>query len=165
MLRGIDTPSVPMRCAQRINERRPSSGTFSTVQRDFLGHDRAWRTKGEIDLRYAARAAAEARLDAEAEADVAAGRIARVSEWLKRLANGEKVPSPRSVFAFRSSQRLTTVKPFGGYRASVQLSHKPKTQVLEGTPSRCLGQGRPWASIPLWVSRAPSAGTSTVHIP
>ena len=51
------------------------------------------------------------------------------------------------------------------YRASVQLSHKPRTQVLEGRPSRCLGQGRPWASIPLWVSRAPSAGTSTVHIP
>src|SRR5690242_13038665 len=93
---------------------------------------------------------AEARPDAEAEADVAAGRVApyeRVREWLKRLAR------PNSAI-------LTEC-----YRASVQLSHKPRTQVLEGRPSRCLGQGRPWASIPLRVSRAPSAGTSTVHIP
>ena len=51
------------------------------------------------------------------------------------------------------------------YRASVQLSHNPSTQVLEGRPSRSLGQGRPFASIPLRVNRAPSAGTSTVHIP
>ena len=35
------------------------------------------------------------------------------------------------------------------YRASVQLSHKPRTQVLEGRPSRRLGQGRPWASNPV----------------
>jgi predicted transcriptional regulator len=51
-------------------------------------------------------AAAEARLDAEAESDVAAGRVVpheRVREWLKRLANSEKVPPPRRVFAFRSS--------------------------------------------------------------
>ena len=51
------------------------------------------------------------------------------------------------------------------YLASVQLSHNPSTQVLEGRPSRSLGQGRPLASIPLRVSRAPNAGISTVHIP
>ena len=41
--------------------------------------------------------ATEARLDAEAEADYAAGRVVpheRVREWLKRLANGENVPPP-----------------------------------------------------------------------
>ena len=40
-------------------------------------------------------AAVEARLDAEAEADCAAGRTVpheRVREWLARLAKGEKVP-------------------------------------------------------------------------
>ena len=40
---------------------------------------------------------AEARLDAEAEADVAAGRVVlhdRVREWLRLLAAGEKVPPP-----------------------------------------------------------------------
>jgi hypothetical protein len=44
-------------------------------------------------------AAAETRLDAEAEADVAAGRVVlheRVREWLKRLAKGEKVPPPEA---------------------------------------------------------------------
>lgn len=44
-------------------------------------------------------AAAEARLDAEAEADVVAGRVVpheRVREWLKRLAKGEKVPPPEA---------------------------------------------------------------------
>ncbi len=44
-------------------------------------------------------AAAEARLDAEAESDVAAGRVVpqgRVREWLKRLAIGEKVPPPKA---------------------------------------------------------------------
>src|ERR1700757_1812320 len=51
------------------------------------------------------------------------------------------------------------------YVACVQLSHNPNTQVLEGRPSRSLGHGRPSASTPLRVSRAPSAGTSTVHIP
>lgn len=43
--------------------------------------------------------AAEARLDAEAEADVAAGRVVpheRVREWLKRLAKGEKVLPPEA---------------------------------------------------------------------
>jgi len=42
---------------------------------------------------------AEARLDAEAEADFAAGRVVpheRVREWLTRLANGERVPPPQS---------------------------------------------------------------------
>ncbi len=42
-------------------------------------------------------AAHEARLDAEAEADFAAGRIVpheRVREWLVRLAKSEKVPPP-----------------------------------------------------------------------
>src|SRR6516165_7152976 len=51
------------------------------------------------------------------------------------------------------------------YGACVQLSHNPSTQVLVGCPSRSRGQGRPLASIPLRVSRAPSAGTITVHIP
>jgi predicted transcriptional regulator len=44
-------------------------------------------------------AAAEARLDAEAEADFAAGRVVpheRVREWLLKLAKGEKVPPPTS---------------------------------------------------------------------
>jgi hypothetical protein len=44
-------------------------------------------------------AAAEARLDAEAEADVAAGQVVpheRVREWLKRLVKGEKVPPPEA---------------------------------------------------------------------
>ena len=44
------------------------------------------------------------------------------------------------------------------YLAAVQLSHNPSTQVLEGRPSRSLGQGRPCASIPLRVSRAPAPG-------
>ena len=42
-------------------------------------------------------AAIEARLDAEAEADYAAGRFVpheRVREWLLKLARGEKVPPP-----------------------------------------------------------------------
>jgi predicted transcriptional regulator len=41
--------------------------------------------------------AEEARLDAEAEADFAAGRVIpheRVREWLRKLANGEKVSPP-----------------------------------------------------------------------
>jgi predicted transcriptional regulator len=41
--------------------------------------------------------ATEARLDAEAEADYAAGRVVpheRVRTWLMRLAKGEKVPPP-----------------------------------------------------------------------
>jgi predicted transcriptional regulator len=44
-------------------------------------------------------AAHEARLDAEAEADYAAGRVVpheRVVEWLTKLANGERVPPPRA---------------------------------------------------------------------
>ncbi|MGD0432597.1 MAG: hypothetical protein ABSA58_16055 [Acetobacteraceae bacterium] len=39
----------------------------------------------------------EARLDAEAEADYAAGRVIcheRMCEWLTKLAKGEKVPPP-----------------------------------------------------------------------
>ena len=42
-------------------------------------------------------AAREARLDAEAEADYAAGRVIsheRMCEWLAKLAKGEKVPPP-----------------------------------------------------------------------
>jgi predicted transcriptional regulator len=41
----------------------------------------------------------EARLDAEAEADFAAGQVVphdRVREWLMRLAKGEKVPPPEA---------------------------------------------------------------------
>ena len=44
--------------------------------------------------------ALEARLDAEAEADVAAGRVIsheRMSEWLTKLAKGERVPPPAVV--------------------------------------------------------------------
>jgi len=44
-------------------------------------------------------AAVEARLDAEAEADYAAGRVVpheRVREWLAKLARGEKVPPPEA---------------------------------------------------------------------
>jgi predicted transcriptional regulator len=43
--------------------------------------------------------ATEARLDAEAEADYAAGRVVpheRVREWLTKLARGEKVPPPEA---------------------------------------------------------------------
>jgi len=38
-----------------------------------------------------------ARLDAEAEADIAAGRVVpheKVVEWLEKLARGERVPPP-----------------------------------------------------------------------
>lgn len=44
-------------------------------------------------------AAHEARLDAEADADYAAGRFVphdRVREWLKKLARGERVPPPEA---------------------------------------------------------------------
>jgi predicted transcriptional regulator len=44
-------------------------------------------------------AATEARLDAEAEADYAAGRFVpheSVREWLLKLARGEKVPPPEA---------------------------------------------------------------------
>jgi predicted transcriptional regulator len=40
-----------------------------------------------------------ARLDAEAEADVAAGRVVpheKVAEWLEKLARGERVPPPKA---------------------------------------------------------------------
>ena len=43
--------------------------------------------------------ALEARLDAEAEAAYAAGRVVpheRVREWLTKLAKGEKMPPPRA---------------------------------------------------------------------
>ena len=51
------------------------------------------------------------------------------------------------------------------YRASVQLSEKASAQVLKGRPSRSLGHGRPAASTPFRVRRAPSAGISNVHTP
>jgi hypothetical protein len=41
----------------------------------------------------------DAGLDAEAEADIAAGRLIsndRMHEWLTRLANGERVPRPKA---------------------------------------------------------------------
>ena len=44
-------------------------------------------------------AATETRLDAEAEADYAAGRFVphqRVREWLLKLAGGQRVPPPES---------------------------------------------------------------------
>jgi predicted transcriptional regulator len=53
------------------------------------------KTKSVFDL--PPDKAHEASLDAEAEADYAAGRVvphARVREWLAKLANGEKVPPP-----------------------------------------------------------------------
>ena len=43
-------------------------------------------------------AAHEARLDAEAEADYAAGRVIshdRMKEWLSKLARGDRVPPPQ----------------------------------------------------------------------
>jgi hypothetical protein len=43
--------------------------------------------------------ATEARLDAEAEADLAARRVVpheRVREWLRRLVRGERVPPPEA---------------------------------------------------------------------
>jgi hypothetical protein len=43
--------------------------------------------------------ALEARLGAEAEAAYQAGRVVsheRVTEWLEKLANGERVPPPRA---------------------------------------------------------------------
>lgn len=46
-----------------------------------------------------ADASLEARLDAEAEADHAAGRILphdQVADWLERLAKGERAPPPVS---------------------------------------------------------------------
>jgi predicted transcriptional regulator len=42
-------------------------------------------------------AALESRLDAAAEADVAAGRVVsndKVAAWLTKLANGERLPPP-----------------------------------------------------------------------
>ncbi len=50
-------------------------------------------------------------------------------------------------------------------RGSVQLSEKARAQVLNGRPSRCTGQGRPAASLPSTVSRAPRAGINRVHTP
>jgi predicted transcriptional regulator len=41
----------------------------------------------------------EARLDAEADSDYAAGRFEpheRVREWLKKLARGERIPPPEA---------------------------------------------------------------------
>lgn len=49
------------------------------------------------DMDVTPEAVREAQLDAEAEADVAAGRIIpheRMREWLLRLAKGENVPPP-----------------------------------------------------------------------
>ena len=53
----------------------------------------------------------------------------------------------------------------GFYRAAVQLSENASAQVLNGCPSRSRGHGLPTACTPLRVSRAPSAGISTVHTP
>jgi len=42
----------------------------------------------------------EARLDAEAELAYKSGRVVsheRVTEWLKKLAKGERIPPPRAV--------------------------------------------------------------------
>jgi predicted transcriptional regulator len=54
-------------------------------------------------------AATEERLDAEAEADYAAGRFVpheRVREWLLKLARGKKVPPPESAHAARRPSLL-----------------------------------------------------------
>ena len=54
---------------------------------------------GDIDVPAIGMADAEAALDAEAEADYAAGRVVpheRVREWLARLARGERVPPPEA---------------------------------------------------------------------
>jgi len=55
------------------------------------------RTKIEAVFDVKPDAALEAHLDAEAEAEVAAGRVIsheRVCEWLTKLAEGERVPPP-----------------------------------------------------------------------
>jgi predicted transcriptional regulator len=55
------------------------------------------KTKIESVFDVKPDAALELRLDAEAEADVAAGRVIpheRVCEWLTKLAEGERVPPP-----------------------------------------------------------------------
>jgi predicted transcriptional regulator len=61
-------------------------------------------------------AAHEVRLDAEADADYAAGRFVphdRVREWLKKLARGERVPPPeacaRCLDQYRSAGRVARV--------------------------------------------------------
>jgi hypothetical protein len=51
------------------------------------------------------------------------------------------------------------------YRGSVQLSEKASAQVLNGRPSRCIGQARPEACTPSTVSLAPNAGISKLHTP
>ena len=95
------------------------------------------------------------------------GRVEVSSQCLiQPRGTGSSNPSPSSGES-ANPRSLSRRAALAGivYLAAVQLSHNPSTQVLEGRPSRSLGQGRPSASIPLRVSRAPSAGMSTVHIP
>src|ERR1700738_4130802 len=95
------------------------------------------------------------------------GRVEVSSQCLiQPRGTGSSNPSPSSGES-ANPRSLSRRDALAGivYLAAVQLSHNPSTQVLEGRPSRSLGQGRPSASIPLRVSRAPSAGMSTVHIP
>lgn len=73
-------------------------------------------------------------------------------------------PRPRST-DFDGAEEGYAFGRGAGQRASVQLSEKASAQVLNGRPSRCRGQGLPAASTPFRVSRAPSAGTSTVQSP
>ena len=54
-------------------------------------------TKVESIFEMEPDAVHEARLDAEADADYAAGRFVphdRIRDWLKKLARGERVPPP-----------------------------------------------------------------------
>ena len=73
---------------------RPSCGRVRTVRTVPMADE-----KVKSIFEVPPDAEVEARLDAEAEADVAAGRVVpheRVREWLARLAKGEKVPPPEA---------------------------------------------------------------------
>jgi plasmid stabilization system protein ParE len=86
-------------------------------------------------------AAAEARLDAEAESDVAAGRVVpqgRVREWLKRLANGEKVPPPTALFV----QVTWTANGSAGRlaRLRIHLRFQPQAAIRMADALRAAGE-------------------------
>src|ERR1700722_13490121 len=51
------------------------------------------------------------------------------------------------------------------YAGSVQLSQNARQELLNGRPSRIRGNGVPFASTPLRVTWAPSAGINTEDTP
>ena len=87
-------------------------------------------------------AAAEARLDAEAEFDVAAGRVVpqgRVREVRrKRLANGEKVPPPKALFVqvALDGERLCGASP----RLPIHLRFQPQAAIRMADALRAAGE-------------------------